>query len=155
MFPITLKYTKTGNNILDTSKFKSKRHTSFQSTKNPRAEPWKQPPQSADDETNQPGSISTDSKQHNRIKLIMNQSKDQYLEHWRNETKSQSRLNCYLALNREYKLAEYLQSVRDTKQRRILTNHRLSDQLAVETGSYRQTWRPERSVYVLTARRGR
>ena len=85
----------------------------------------------------------------------MNQSKDQYLEHWRNETKSQSRLNCYLALNREYKLAEYLQSVRDTKQRRILTNHRLSDQLAVETGSYRQTWRPERSVYVLTARQGR
>ena len=87
--------------------------------------------------------ISTDSKQHNRVKLIMNQSKDQYLEHWKNETKTQSRLNCYLALNREYKLAEYLHSVRDTKQRRILTKYRLSDhQLAIETGRYRQTWLP-------------
>ena len=55
--------------------------------------------------------------------------------------KTQSRLNCYLTLNREYKLAEYLLSVRDTKQRWILTKYRLSDhQLAVETGRYRQTW---------------
>ena len=73
----------------------------------------------------------------------MNQSKNLHLEHWRKETKTQSRLNCYLTLNREYKLAEYLYSVRDTKQRQILTKYRLSDhQLAVETGTYRQTWLP-------------
>ena len=73
----------------------------------------------------------------------MNHSKDQYLEHWKSQTKTQSRLNCYLTLNREYKLAEYLHTVRDVKQRRILTKYRLSDhQLAVETGRLRQTWLP-------------
>ena len=60
--------------------------------------------------------ISTGSKQHNRTKQIMNHSKDQYLEHWKSQTKTQSRLNCYLTLNREYKLAEYLHTVRDLKQ---------------------------------------
>lgn len=44
--------------------------------------------------------INTDSKQHN-------QSKDLYLEHWRNETKTQSRINCYLTLHREYQMAAY------------------------------------------------
>ena len=91
--------------------------------------------------------ISTGSKQLNRTKQIMNHSKDQYLEHWKNQTKTQSRLNCYLTLNREYKLAEYLHTVRDLKQRRVLTKYRLSDhQLGQpdrserETGSVTTNW---------------
>lgn len=95
------------------------------------------------DLTNQ-ADTSTASKERIQINKIMNQSKDSYLQHWKNETKSQSRLNCYLTLNREYELADYLYSVRDTKQRQILTKYRLSDhQLAIETGRHKKTWLPK------------
>uniref|UniRef100_A0A4W5RDT1 ribonuclease H n=1 Tax=Hucho hucho TaxID=62062 RepID=A0A4W5RDT1_9TELE len=95
------------------------------------------------DLTNQ-ADTSTASKERIPINKIMNQSKDSYLQHWKNETKSQSRLNCYLTLNREYELADYLYSVRDTKQRQILTKYRLSDhRLAIETGRHKKTWLPK------------
>jgi NADH pyrophosphatase NudC (nudix superfamily) len=52
-------------------------------------------------------------------------------------------MNSYLILNRNYELADYLLSVRDVKQRQILTKYRLSDHnLAVETGRHRLTWLP-------------
>lgn len=56
-----------------------------------------------------------------KVKQIMNQCKDTYLEHWDNQTKSQSKLQCYLTLNRNYEMAEYLDTVRETKQRQVLT----------------------------------
>lgn len=78
------------------------------------------------------------------VKTAIKQEKENYLEHWKNQTTSQSRMNFYLTLNREYKLAEYLLSVRDAKQRQILTKYRLSDHtLAVETGRHRKTWLPK------------
>ncbi len=78
-----------------------------------------------------------------RVNKIMNQAKDNYLEHWTNQITNQSRMNSYVTLKREYELAEYLVSVRDTKQRQILTKYRLSDhRLAVETGRHRNTWLP-------------
>ena len=79
-----------------------------------------------------------------RVNPIIRQCKETYLEHWKEETKSQSRLECYLALNRDYQLAEYLSTVRDRKQRQILTRYRLSDhQLAIETGRYKKSWQPK------------
>ena len=36
------------------------------------------------------------------VTQIRLQCKETYLEHWTEETKSQSRLDCYLALNREW-----------------------------------------------------
>ena len=42
------------------------------------------------------------------VKIITTQCKETYQEHRKEETKSQSRLECYLALNREDELAEYL-----------------------------------------------
>ena len=39
--------------------------------------------------------------------------------------KTQNKLNCYVALNHGYKLADYLLTVRDTQQRWILTKHRV------------------------------
>src|SRR4029434_8127466 len=44
-------------------------------------------------------------------------------------TKTQSKLQCYLALKREYSTATYLNTVKDTK-------------LAIERGRHRQTWLP-------------
>ena len=79
-----------------------------------------------------------------RVNQIITQCKETYLEHWEEETKSQSRLECYLALERDYKLAEYLSTVRDRKQRQILTKYRLSDhQLAIETGRHKKSWQPK------------
>ena len=58
-------------------------------------------------------------------------------------TKNQSKLECYTALNREYKTAEYLSNVKDPKLRKYLTRYRISEHnLAIEKGRHRQTWLP-------------
>ena len=78
-----------------------------------------------------------------RVNQIMKLTKDAYLDHWNNQTKTQHKLNCYLALKREYKLAEYLFLVKDRKQRQILTKYRLSDHsLAIETGRHKKSYLP-------------
>ena len=69
--------------------------------------------------------------------------KEKYITYWQNTTKTQSKLECYLALKREYILAEYLTTITEPKLRKTLTKYRISDhRLAVETGRHRQTWRP-------------
>lgn len=79
-----------------------------------------------------------------RIKEIMSKEKETYMQHWKEQTKEQSRLQCYLRLNREYSLAEYLTSVRNTTHRNLLTKYRLSDhQLAIERGRHKKTWLPK------------
>ena len=52
-----------------------------------------------------------------RPNQIMRKQKDNYLTHWKELTKKQSKLECYLALHREYTAAEYLTTVTDPKQR--------------------------------------
>uniref|UniRef100_A0A3B1JC70 ribonuclease H n=1 Tax=Astyanax mexicanus TaxID=7994 RepID=A0A3B1JC70_ASTMX len=77
------------------------------------------------------------------IRQITKHSQSDYLEHWQKEIQTQNKLECYRALKTEYKLEEYLLTVRDRKQRQILTKYRLSDhRLAVETGRYKQSWLP-------------
>ena len=51
----------------------------------------------------------------NTIKLnqIRRKQKENHLTQWKELTKKQSKLECYLALNREYTLAEYLTTVTD------------------------------------------
>ena len=79
---------------------------------------------------------STASQTPIRVNKIINQAKEDYLEHWTNQTSNQSRTNSCLILNRLSHL-----SVRDVKQRQILTKYRLSDHnLAVETDRHRKTW---------------
>ena len=59
-------------------------------------------------------------------------------------------MNSYLILNRYYELADYLVSVRDVKQRQILTKYRLSDHyLAVETGRHRKAEKVEAEEHFL------
>ena len=43
----------------------------------------------------------------------MRKQKDNYLTHWKELTKKQSKLELYLALNREYTVAEYMSTVTD------------------------------------------
>ena len=50
-----------------------------------------------------------------RPNKIMRKQKDHYLTHWKEPTKKLSKLECYLALNREYTVAEYLTTVIDPK----------------------------------------
>ena len=81
---------------------------------------------------------STASQTPIRVNKIINQAKEDYLENRTNQTSNQSRMNSYLILNRYYESADYLVSVRDVKQRLILTNYRLREHnLAVETGGHR------------------
>ena len=63
----------------------------------------------------------------------MRKQKDNYLTQWKELTKKQSKLECYLA--------EYPTTVTDPKWRKALTMYRLSEQsLAIEKGCRRQTW---------------
>ena len=58
---------------------------------------------------------------HNNLHIRQNQmirkQKEKYLAHWKESTKNQSKLACYLSLNRDYTVAEYLTTVNDPKQR--------------------------------------
>ena len=56
----------------------------------------------------------TELQDSNRIRpnQIM-RNKDYYLTHWKELTKKQCKLECYLSLNREYTVAEYLTTVTD------------------------------------------
>ena len=86
---------------------------------------------------------------------IMRKQKDNYLTHWKELTKKQSKLECYLALKKEYTVAEYLTTVTDQKLRKSLTMYRLSGHsLAIEKGCQRQTWL-SREDYVHTAHKMR
>ncbi len=93
--------------------------------------------------TNSTQSQTSTASHQNKINQIIKQSKNTYLEHWDQETKTQSKLQFYRTLKSNYELEDYLQSVRDTKQRRILTKYRLSEhRLAIETGRHRKSWLP-------------
>ncbi len=66
--------------------------------------------------------------------------KETYIQLWKERTKDQSRLQCYLKLNREYSLV----SVRNITHRHLLRKYRLSDrQLAIERGRHKKTWLPK------------
>ena len=57
------------------------------------------------------------------------------------KNKKNSKLECYLARNKEYTAAEYLTTVTDPYLRNALTMYRLSENsLAIEKGRHRQTW---------------
>ena len=63
------------------------------------------------------------------------------MTHWKELTEKQSKLECYLALNREYTVAEDLTILTDPNLRKALTMYRLSKHsLAIEKGRRRQTW---------------
>ena len=52
-------------------------------------------------------------------------------------------MQCYLALNRQYTVADYLSTVTDQQLKQTLTKYRLSEHsLAIEKGRYRKNWLP-------------
>ena len=74
----------------------------------------------------------TETQDRNTIRpnQIMRKQKDNYM--------TQRKLECYLALNREYTVAEYLTTVADPKLRKASTMYRLSEHgLATEKGRHR------------------
>ena len=78
-----------------------------------------------------------------RINQIMKQQKLNYTNYWNIQTQNQNKLECYLALKRQYTVADYLTTVKNDKLRKTLTKYRLSEHsLAIETGRHRQTWLP-------------
>ncbi len=75
----------------------------------------------------------TNSEKHGRINEIINEQKETYIQHWKEQTKDQSRLQCYLKLNREYSLADSLDSVRDITHRHLLTKYRKSEHICISS----------------------
>lgn len=66
--------------------------------------------------------------------------KQDYITYWQTQTKTQSKIQYYLTLNRYYTTTEYLSTV---TLKRMLTKYRLSEHsLAIETGRHRKTWLP-------------
>ena len=79
-----------------------------------------------------------------RVNQIIRHQKQTYITNWNTQTKTQSKMQCYLDLKREYRLADYLTTVTNTKYRNTLTKYRLSEHsLAIETGRYKQSWLPK------------
>lgn len=58
---------------------------------------------------------------------------------WKKKTKNQSRFECYLALKKDYELAENLSTVRVRKQRHILTKYRRRDH-KLRKGRFKKSW---------------
>ena len=78
-----------------------------------------------------------------RPNQITKQLKENYISYWQTQTKAQSKMQCYLALNRQYTIADYLSMVTDQQLKRTLTKYRLSEHsLAIEKGRHRKTWLP-------------
>lgn len=93
----------------------------------------------------------TNPEKHRRIKEIMNEEKETYIQYWKEQTKEQSRLQCYLKLNREYSML----SVKNITHRQLLTKYRLSDhQLAIERGRHRKSWLPREERVCAECRSG-
>ena len=79
-----------------------------------------------------------------RLNQIIKHQKQTYLTHWNTKAHTQSKMQCYLALNRQYTVAPYLTTVTDVRHRVLLTKYRLSTHsLAIETGRHRKTWLPK------------
>ena len=55
----------------------------------------------------------------------MRKQKDNYLTHWKDFIKKQSKLESYLSLNREYTVAKYLTTMTDPQLRKSLTMYRV------------------------------
>lgn len=92
---------------------------------------------------------------HTGLKQIIRKQKENYLTHWKETTQNQSKLECYLALNRDYTVAEYLSNVTDPKLRKSLTRYRLSEHsLAIEKGRHRQTWLPREDRLCIYCKQG-
>ncbi len=88
---------------------------------------------------------STDALNHNiRTIRSLHKSNRATSLHWQTQTQQQSKMQCYLSLNREYSMAEYLFTVSDKKLRSTLTRYRLSGhKLMIETGRHRQHGCPQ------------
>ena len=80
----------------------------------------------------------------------MRKQKDNYLTHWKELTKKQSKLECYLALNSEHTVAEYLATVTDPKLRKALSIALLLRKAAVGRPGFQ-----EKTGYVHTAHKMR
>src|SRR4029434_7523244 len=69
-----------------------------------------------------------------RPNQITNTEKENDITYWKEATKTQSKLQCHLALKRKCSTATYLNTVKDTQLRKTLTMYRLSEhRLVIET----------------------
>ncbi len=61
-----------------------------------------------------------------KFNLTKLQMKQNYIKHWEAQTQKQSKMQCYLALKRQFNMADYPYKVTDKKLRATLSRYRLS-----------------------------
>ncbi|CAJ0936895.1 unnamed protein product [Ranitomeya imitator] len=80
------------------------------------------------------------------IQKMVHKVKEEYLSIWRNDINKSQKLTIYRNLQREYKLAPYLEKLENPKDRQILSRYRLSaHSLLIESGRHRQNYKPRES----------
>ena len=68
-----------------------------------------------------------------------------YISHWRQEIEKSSKLSFYATFKKDYLLEDYLEVIKDPKQRRIHSKFRISNhKLEIECGRYHSVNRDER-----------
>ena len=77
------------------------------------------------------------------------------MTHWKELTKQLSELECYLALNREYTVAEYLTTVTDPNLRKALTTDSVSITLLLRKAAVGRPGSQEKTGYVHTVHKMR
>jgi hypothetical protein len=81
----------------------------------------------------------------NKVKHIIDQIKINYISEWKHQVNNSSKLSFYNKIKKEYKLEEYLTTIKKPCQRRLYTKLRISNhKLLIEYGRYQQIPKEER-----------
>ncbi|XP_069618505.1 uncharacterized protein [Ranitomeya imitator] len=77
------------------------------------------------------------------IRKMADEGQERYVSDWKNDINSSQKLTMYRSLQRDYRLAPYLEKLPDPRDRKILSRYRLSaHSLAIECGRHRQSYKP-------------
>ncbi|CAJ0922587.1 unnamed protein product [Ranitomeya imitator] len=77
------------------------------------------------------------------IRKMADEGQERYVSDWKNDIISSQKLIMYRSLQRDYRLAPYLEKLPDPRDRQILSRYKLSaHSLAIECGRHRQSYKP-------------
>ncbi|XP_073411685.1 uncharacterized protein [Dendrobates tinctorius] len=80
-----------------------------------------------------------------RIRKMVDEGQERYVSDWKNDIISSQKLTMYQSLQRDYRLAPYLEKLPDPRDHKILSRYRLSaHSLAVESGRHRHSYKPRK-----------
>ena len=80
-----------------------------------------------------------------KINIILDNIKNNYISHWKQQITNSTKLSFYCKFKKKYELEQYLTTIKNPSQRRMLTKFRISNhKLLIEYGRYQNIPRDER-----------